>query len=200
MFISYRKALYSPLDLSTLLRDSIVMSRSPCPSPSPPPDLYWKLLLLYPRASELSSNAQQELSWIFWKLRSSHAASESSGSSPASILGDLDFPVFPLSMTSSPLPSLSVPGEVESADFGECVGGRGRQLHMVVQGITPEVHRLVWECRRRAVLGACSLAIFVPAPSCDDVHPEASEISFMITAGHLTNSGQNCLLSGQYTK
>ena len=173
----YRSAFYSSLDLSSLLRESILMSRTPCHAPSPPPSLYWKLLFLHPLVSNLPSNTQLVISWICQKLQSMPATSVPSISSSPLSLRDLDAPVFPLSMSSSPLPSLSVLGTSESADFlsSVVVGEKGRQLHIAVQGVTPLAWELEWEHMRRAVLGVCSLALFVPPPTHGDVHPEASD-------------------------
>ena len=151
------------------------MSRSPCPSPSPPPSLYWKLLLLCPHLSDLSSNMQQKLSWICWKLRSSHAATHEPSRSASTLpLRDLNVPVFTLSVTSSHIPSLSAPGTAEFVDLSACGRERERQLHVVVQGISSLARSLDLECLKRTVLGTCSLATFVPAPLCDDRLPEAS--------------------------
>ncbi len=146
----YSSALLSPLDLPFILRDPILMSRTPCPCPSPPPSIYWKLVLLAPPVHALTPSGQGDLSWIYSKFLS---CKSDLGVPSLQQLGSI--PSFLLSKSSLPM---------------SCEGPE-RELHMAVYWVTCGLATLEEERRSKVTRGACALAMFVAAPT-HNVSPE----------------------------
>lgn len=140
----HRKKFFCALDLPSLLQDHLLGSRTSHPSL---PDIYWKLLLLYPCAADMGDGDKNALYWVTSKLRFSPTPSVMEG-------GEL---FVSLSISSTPL-SFPDPG--------------GRNLRLCVRGMGAGAQGLDLEQRRQAIQGACSLAMFVPAPRNSTTPPQ----------------------------
>lgn len=148
--IFIRKEFYSALDLPSLLQNHLLGSRTACHLSTSLPDVYWKLVLLYPHPPELRERDRSALHWINSKLRLAHGPSTPS-------VTDREEPVISLSTSSTPLQfNSSLNPLVCTVDPG------GRNLRLCVRGMSAQ--GLDPEQRRRAIQGACSLVMFVPAP------------------------------------
>ncbi len=138
---THRRAYFAPIDLTALLRDHLLASRTPT-AHVPTHDIIWQTVLLTPDPRRLRRSDCHLLKWLTQKLTYSPPKEEPH---PA--------PLHTLSLTSSPL-------------HGGGVASESQRIQIAVKCFCPGAMKadVAEDGVRRALLGTSAVMVYVPTP------------------------------------
>lgn len=163
--------MYSPLDLPTLLREPLLLSRTRDTLSSSKPflffkNIYWKLTFVHPDKNSLNEDDAGIVEWLYHKLRhhqprSDHTFSHQVGTE---LLTRTVSPIFPTSEESSG----------SQGDRGEdtAIAGQHRQLCLVVKGLCDQELTRDEQELSSELCGSSALMVFLPTPQSSDQSAE----------------------------
>ena len=167
----YRREFLSPLDLPSLLQESLLLSRiqstiSSSSRPHTAQHVFWKLAFIYQNHNNLTPSDSRIMEWLYHKLQfQPRSGNDDSTHTPLSSSED---ELQTLSLSSSPLLSQAGASSVSLPVAEGEESGTARQLCLAIKGCCDEILWREDEAVARELCGTCAVAIFLPTPQYAD--------------------------------
>ena len=167
-FFVYRREFLSPLDLPSLLQESLLLSRiqNTLASSHSTQHFFWKLAFVFHSQSKLTPDDSRIIEWLYHKLQfQPRSGKDDSTHTP---LSPSEVELQTLSLSSTPLLSQAGASSVSLPIVEGEDSVRSRQLCLTVKGCCDEVLWRKGEAVTRELCGTCAVAIFLPTPQYSD--------------------------------
>ena len=167
----HRRQFLLPLDLPSLLQESLLLSRiqntlASSSQPHSTQQIFWKLAFVFHSQSKLSPCDSRIMEWLYHKLQfQPRSGNDDSTHTP---LSPSEVELQTLSLSSTPLLSQAGASSVSLPVVEGEESVRSRQLCLAVKGCCDEILRRKGEAVTRELCGTCAVAIFLPTPQYSD--------------------------------
>lgn len=152
----FREEFFSPIDLPSLLRDSILALYRGSLAQHTPPHIYWKLNVIYPPRNHLSPADALNVDWLCRKLR--YTTSEGSITSSAQPVAERASEILSFTLTSLH------PDKIDEEKKHVWSGASNRQLGIVIRGLCPCQEFGGGDIMERNTSGALGILLYIATP------------------------------------